>query len=162
MDDKYLETLQLYYEEEVEGEAYFHELAKAFDNPDHKAKLLLLAEVEKHAAEAVVPLLKRHGLTPRPAEMLQDMGRKDAQTTAPDWAVLIAGMNKSYPGYLVSFETLEAMAPDKDRRRLSFLTEHEVAAIKFLDLEATDPATSTKPLHDYLATDPANWTGPVE
>ena len=158
MDPKYLETLQLYYEEEVEGEAYFLELAKAFDDPAHKAKLVLLAEVERHAAEAVVPLLERHHVTPRFVEMLRKMGREDARATTPDWAKLVAGMTETYPGYLVAFETLETMAPAEDRPRLSFLTEHEVAAIRFLKLEAENPALSVGPLEDYLAADPATWT----
>ena len=57
---KYLDTLQLYYEEEVEGEAYFDEAAKAFDDPLVREKLILLAECERHAAEAVEPLVHKY------------------------------------------------------------------------------------------------------
>ena len=75
---RYLETLQLYYEEEIEGEAYFARLSERFDDPDHARKLHLLAEVERHAAEGVAPLIEKHGLTPRPTEALIESGHADA------------------------------------------------------------------------------------
>lgn len=153
----YLETLLLYYEEEVEGEAYFNELATRFEAPEARGKLWLLAEVERHAAEGVAPLLTQYGLVPRPVEELSERGRKDARNTTANWQDLLAGMKKTYPGYLASFEKLEAMAPAADVPRLSFLTEHEVAALRFLDLEGRDPAVSAAPLRAYLATDPAAW-----
>lgn len=154
---KYLETLVQYYEEEVEGEAYFAEAALAYDDPLVREKLELLAECERHAAEAVEPLVRKYGLTPKPAEALQDSGRKDARATEVDWAKMVAGMNETYPGYLDDFKGLEALGPDEDQQRLNFLTEHEVAAIEFLRLEAIDPENSVAPLKTYLATDATDW-----
>ena len=154
---KYLDTLQLYYEEEVEGEAYFDEAAKAFDDPLVREKLILLAECERHAAEAVEPLVRKYGLTPKSAEELQESGRASARETKADWAEMLVGMNKTYPGYLDDFKGLEALAPAEDMQRLNFLTEHEVAAIEFLRLEAEDPPDSVGPLKTYLATAPEDW-----
>ncbi|MEX0281202.1 MAG: hypothetical protein AB3N13_08445 [Arenibacterium sp.] len=158
----YLETLKLYYEEEIEGEAYFARLSERFDNPDHTHKLRLLAEVERHAAEAVAPLIARHALTPRPSDELIESGKADAEATALDWPALIAGMQESYKGYLAAFEALEDMGPEEDRARLSFLTEHEVAAIKFLDQEVVDPGISAAPLEVYLATPAETWRSGTE
>ncbi|MEM8537226.1 MAG: hypothetical protein AAGF56_05115 [Pseudomonadota bacterium] len=154
----YHATLVQYYEEEVEGEAYFAELAKRFEDPAHREKLTLLAEVERHAAEAVAPLIEKYGLIPKQSEALVESGRADAQSTAADWDKLIAGMNATYTGYLNDFKNLETMGPAEDQQRLTFLTEHEVAAIRFLDLEANDPAASAAPLRAYLAASPENWS----
>ncbi|MEO0370459.1 MAG: hypothetical protein AAF231_03290 [Pseudomonadota bacterium] len=154
---EYLDTLVQYYEEEVEGEAYFAEAALAYDDPLVREKLELLAECERHAAEAVEPLVRKYGLTPQPAATLQESGRNDAQGTEVDWAKMIAGMNETYPGYLDDFKGLEALGPDEDQQRLNFLTEHEVAAIEFLRLEAIDPTNSVGPLKAYLASDPTDW-----
>ncbi|MEM7733019.1 MAG: hypothetical protein AAF280_09585 [Pseudomonadota bacterium] len=154
---EYLDTLKQYYEEEVEGEAYFAEAARHYDDPLVREKLELLAECERHAAEAVEPLLHKYGLTPKSVAELQTSGREDAQATEVDWAKMIAGMNKTYPGYLDDFKGLEALGPAEDQQRLNFLTEHEVAAIAFLRLEAIDPGSSVGPLKDYLATDPTEW-----
>lgn len=155
--EAYLSTLVQYYEEEVEGEAYFAQAARAYDDPLVREKLQLLAECERHAAEAVAPLVQKYGLTPKPAAELQASGRKDALATEVNWAKMIAGMNKTYPGYLDDFKGLEALGPAEDHQRLNFLTEHEVAAIEFLRLEAIDPANSVGPLKTYLATDPTDW-----
>jgi len=54
---KYLETLQLYYEEEIEGEAYFAALAERLTDPEQRAKMQMMADVETYAAAAVHPLL---------------------------------------------------------------------------------------------------------
>ncbi|MEM1053807.1 MAG: hypothetical protein AAGI28_17120 [Pseudomonadota bacterium] len=154
---EYLDTLVQYYEEEVEGEAYFAEAAKAYDDPLVREKLELLAECERHAAEAVEPLVRKYGLIPKSAEELQDSGRKDAQATEVNWDKMVDGMNKTYPGYLDDFKGLESLGPTEDQQRLNFLTEHEVAAIEFLRLEGVDPTDSVAPLKRYLATDPTDW-----
>lgn len=156
----YLDTLLLYYEEEIEGEAYFAELARAFGTPDQIEKLTLLAEVERHAAKGVAPLIAKYRLTPRPAAELIASGTSQARQTPVDWAALLAEMRTSYPGYLAAFEALEAMAPPEDRQRLSFLTQHEVAALGFLTLEQARPDRSATPLREYIATDPETWGAP--
>ena len=152
-DQMYLDKLLLYYEEEIEGEAYFAELARTFPVPDQKAKLTLLAEVEAHAARAVEPVVAKYGLTPRATGALVESGRAQARATMADWAGLLAEMNRTYPGYLDAFRSLEAMAPPEDRPRLSILTAHEEAAMRFLEIEAERPQDSAAPLEAYLATD---------
>ena len=59
---EYLDTLLRYYEDEIRGEAYFFALADHFEERD---KIILLGKVERRAAEAVVPLLQKYGLSPR-------------------------------------------------------------------------------------------------
>lgn len=151
MHDTYLKTLRRYYEEEVEGEAYFAALAERFDVPDQKNKLELLAEVERHAADAVRPLLDAYGLKSKPVTDLVQSGQADALATPVDWGALLKGMSATYSGYLQDFKTLEAMGPSEDRAALAFLTAHEVAAIAFLELEAQDSPDSTGPLRHYLS-----------
>jgi hypothetical protein len=150
MDQTYLDTLLLYYEEQIEGAAYFAELARAFDAPDRIEKLMLLAEVERHAAAGVAPLIAKYRLTARPSAALVASGKSQARGTPADWAALLSEMTRSYPGYLSAFEALEVMAPSEDRPRLAFLTQHEVAALEFLALEKINSAQSAAPLRDYL------------
>jgi len=85
---EYLDTLTQYYEEEVEGEAYFAEAALAYDDPLVREKLELLAECERHAAQAVEPLLRKYGLTPQSAAALQESAarmRKAPRWIGPRW-----------------------------------------------------------------------------
>lgn len=153
-DTRYHETLLLYYEEEIEGEAYFDALSKVFSDPDQSEKLNLLAQVEGHAARAVAPLIAKYGLTPRSTDRLTTMGQGEAQDTRADWAALLDDMRMTYPGYVEDFRALEDMAPAEDRRKLEFLTLHETAALEFLALEATQPRESAGPLRRYLAQTP--------
>lgn len=159
---RYLDTLTLYYEEEIEGEAYFAGLAERFDDPDHRRKLQLLAEVERHAAAGVAPLIAKYALTPRPTAELVASGQAEAAAEGLEWPALLGGMRQSYPGYVAAFEALERLGPPEDRARLSFLTEHEVAALRFLALEETDPGASAATLEAYLGTPAETWRAGAE
>jgi len=69
---KYLQTLLKYYEEEISGEAYFYALAEHFAG---REKTILLARIERRAAEAVRPLLEKYGLTPRDESTCHSEGK---------------------------------------------------------------------------------------
>jgi hypothetical protein len=150
----YLDTLRRYVEEEIEGEAYFAELARRCPDPAAREYLRLLAEVERHAAAAALPLLDRHGLGPLDRAALGAAGRAAAAAETGDWAALAAGMRHSYPGFIAQFRDLEAMAPPGDRPRLAFLTAHETAALEFLERDLRGEPGATAPLLAYLATGP--------
>ena len=65
-----------------------------------------------------------------------------------------------FPVYIDDFELLEVLAPQEDREILGFLTEHEHAALRFLELEvgegadAATRARSEAELVAYLQSDP--------
>ncbi len=150
--DKYLETLQLYYEEEIEGEAYFDAIAERLTDPDERENMRLMAQVEAVAAASVAPLLRKYGLTPSPAAELQASGRASAAEVTKDYATLIAEWRRSFPAYIDDFERLEAMAPPGDLPALRVLTAHEVAAIAYLDLEDEGQPDSAAPMRRYIET----------
>ena len=145
---KYLRTLLSYYEEEVEGEAYFHELA---DNFEEEGKLTLLARVERRVAESVVPLLKKYKLVPKDESELKARGEGHVQRHASlDWLEFMAYMVNRYSSYLEEFMALEKIAPEEDLYALNYLTEHEVATIEFAKRELTGDPESLVPLCNYL------------
>ena len=145
---KYLRTLLSYYEEEFEGEAYFHELA---DNFEDEGKLTLLARVERRVAESVVPLLKKYKLVPKDESELKARGEGHVQRHASfDWLEFMAYMVNRYPSYLEEFMALEKIAPEEDLYALNYLTEHEVATIEFAKRELTGDPESLVPLCNYL------------
>ncbi len=149
-DPAYLATLLRYYEEEVEGEAWFLALAERMPLPRQKEKLLLLAEVERRTAAAVRPLIDRYGLSPASDAVLAAKGRAEAAAAPQDWGQLIAGMIRTFPDYIPAFEALERMAPPADRPLLARMTAHERAAIAFLEHELRDDPDSTAPLLEFL------------
>ena len=88
----YRTILLIYYEEEVEGEAYFHSVADRLTDPDEARKMHLLGDVERKAADSVKPLLTKRGLTPRPDEELHRGWKPGVpsldDSKAPSYAVL--------------------------------------------------------------------------
>ncbi|NRB36226.1 MAG: hypothetical protein HRU31_16090 [Rhodobacteraceae bacterium] len=149
--DSYLETLVQYYDEEIEGEAYFETLANLTADPTQKEALSLLAQVEHHAAKGVAPLLVKHSLTPGDAAALRASGHKDAAGSWAGWDELLDDMDSTYSGYLDDFRALEALGPSEDQPILAFLSEHEVAAIAFLEKARSDLNAAMTPLRNYLA-----------
>ena len=149
---EYLKTLKLYYEEEIEGEAYFAGLADRLSDPDQKHKMLLLSQVETYAAAAVAPLLQQYGLTPRDGTALHGTGRQQAADAPGTWDGMIADMRDKFPGYVEDFEGLEALAPSEDLPPLKVLTNHEIAAVAFLEAEAAGAPDPAAALRHYLAT----------
>ena len=146
--DNYLKTLLSYYEEEIEGEAYFYGLVEHFEEQE---KLTALASVERRAAESVVPLLEKYELVPRDESELKIRGEGYVGRHASfDWFEFMTYMVNRYPGYLEDFTALEKMAPEEDLYALNNLTEHEVAAIEFAKRELAGDPDSLAPLRDYL------------
>ena len=148
----YLDTLVQYYEEEIEGEAYFSAIADRLQDPEERRKMQMMADLETYAAAAVRPLIDKYGLSPRPAAELHAAGRAEAAQSSGDFAQCVADWRKSFPAYMDEFHGLEAMAPPQDLPLLKVLTNHETAAIAFLEREARGEAQSTAPMEHYLET----------
>ena len=146
--DKYLKTLLSYYEEEIEGEAYFYGLIDHFEEQE---KLTVLARVERHAATSVVPLLEKYDLVPRDESELKTRGESYVGRHASfDWFEFMTYIVKRYPDYLEDFTALKRMAPEGDLYALNILMDHEVAAIEFAKRELAGDPDSLAPLYDYL------------
>ena len=151
MRRQYLETLLLYYEEEIMGEGYFTALSEHFVEPHQKEKMLLMAKVESYAAEAIEPLLLKYDLVPRDFSLLREMGREGLKKICHlTWEEFIDGICDNFPKYLIEFGDLEEMAPKDDLQLLKILTYHEVAAIEFAKLERAKKVNSTDPLMKYM------------
>jgi dimethylamine/trimethylamine dehydrogenase len=148
----YLEMLQRFYEEEIEGAAYFDALAERFSHAEQRRKMHLMAQVERYAAAAVAPLLAKYHLIARDAAVLQASGHKQAQNVMADWPALISEMRRTFPDYMPEFRAIEDLAPPQDLPQLKMLTAHEIAAIAFLEAEAKGDPDSDAPLINYLRT----------
>ena len=146
--DTYLQTLLSYYEDEIMGEAYFYGLARHFDE---REKLVLLARVERRAAQAVYPLLQKYKLAPRDESVLKTQGEGHVeQHRSCTWSDFMSYIVRRYPGYVDEFKALERMAPEEDLHALKILTDHEVAAIDFAKKELAHDPDSLAPLYKYL------------
>lgn len=144
-------ALQLSYEEEVSGAAYFAELAGFFDGRPHEA-LMLLARIEAVTAAAIRPLVVHYGIEAQPSATLRAAGRTAAESRrGHSWPMLVAEMARDFPAYVAEFDEIIALAPAAERASLSVLRDHEVAAVDFARLELAGDAESLSPLKGFLA-----------
>lgn len=148
----YLDTLKQYYEEEIEGEAYFAAIADRLSDPEERRKMQMMADVETYAAASVRPLLDKYGLTPRSVDELHANGIRQASDAKGDFAHFMAEWRASFPAYMDDFLGIEAMAPPEDLPALKVLTNHEIAAIDFLERESKGAPDSTAAMERYLDT----------
>ena len=144
----YLQTLLLYYEEEISGEAYFYGLAEHSSEPD---KMILLGRIERHAAMAVESLLEKYGLKPRDENTLAQEGLGHvALHQSYSWRQFMSYIVERYPLYLDDFNALKQMAPVEDRDALQRLTDHEIVVIDFAKQELAGNTDSLATLRRYL------------
>lgn len=148
---EYLPTLKLYYEEEIMGEAYFTGLARYFHKPQQQEKLMLLSSIERCVADAVRPLLDRHGVTPRSDNELHAIGLEEVyRYKNAEWHDFVENILQTFPGYMDEFAALEAIAPKEDISLLEPFTSHEVAGIEFAKKDMLGDPESTQILKDYI------------
>lgn len=134
----YRAALLTAYEEEVTGEGYFGELARQHPPGRVADALHLLHDLEVVTAAAVLPLIRRHGLTPRPRAALLAAGQEEAQRTPRrPWAELLGEMARDYDAYMAEFAELERLAPSADHTLTRCLADHEAAIIAFARAELT-------------------------
>jgi dimethylamine/trimethylamine dehydrogenase len=148
VSEKYLQTLLIFYEEEISGESYFYCLSEHFSE---KEKTILLARIERVAAKAVEPLLKKYNLVARDEKVLHQEGLSHVdQHQSYSWNQFMTYIVERYPAYLDEFEDLEAMAPVGDLVALKRLTEHEAVVIDFAHKELAGSQDSVDSLMGYL------------
>jgi dimethylamine/trimethylamine dehydrogenase len=152
MDEQTYKAALLHaYEAEIVNEAWFLAMADRMPGARQKRCLDLLAEVERHAAAALLPVLQRYALVPAPREELLARGRAEVRACRPDgWDGLLRHLVDAYPQYVREFEALEQVAPAADRDALRRLTRHEVVTIEFARRELAGDADSQVPLGRYL------------
>jgi dimethylamine/trimethylamine dehydrogenase len=146
----YASGLVIAFEEEVSGEAWYRALAEMFDGAERDS-LRLLAEVERHTADILRPLIARHGITVRSDAELAAEGRGEAAKWAGNYAGLASHMRAQFPAYMPEFRALEALAPPADLPVLRRVTEHEAVVIEFLERAAAGRDDSRDPLRAFLA-----------
>jgi len=150
-DSTYPRALLAAYEDEIVGEAYFGGLANHFPVDSRRDKLALLAEVERHTAAVLRPLVDRHGLAPRPVPVLHELGRAEAAAWhGGGWPELMQEMAGTYQVYVEEFRALERMAPDDDGPALALLTRHELLIIDFAEKELAGSGDSLDAIRRFL------------
>jgi hypothetical protein len=60
-------------------------------------------------------------------------------------------MATTYPVFVQEFDAIMRLAPEEDRATLEILVAHEVAAVRFAEMESRSDPASMAPLEEFLA-----------
>ena len=98
----YIEALNLFYEEELNGLGYFEELARYYKDNQKKA-LNLMKEIEVIVVNRLQPLIKKYKLQKNKDEINYFIleGKKEAKLQKEMiWKEFLASIIKTYPSYM--------------------------------------------------------------
>src|SRR5579871_6442695 len=151
---EYQDLLLGAYEGELFGEAFFATMAAAESNPDRKAKLLVLQEIEARTARTLEPLARESGVPVGEGTESRRIGEElGAGSAAAGWETVAEGLNDALPDFLASFVRCRELAPDSMHPALVALVAHEQAIATFASLECAGRGDiSLSPLRWYLET----------
>jgi hypothetical protein len=130
------------YQGEVLGEALFGRMADQIDDEDHKAKMRVLAELERRTKESMVPALERAGLSTEPdPESLRTAEVLSGAAGTP-WHDLLATFEPITAQFCAMYRRIGDLAPSESETS-ELLVAHELALRNFARAEiAGDTATS--------------------
>ena len=135
------------YQGEVLGELLFAGIADGLDDPDHAAKMRVLATLEQRTKEATAPALERAGISTQP----------DPETQATAAALLPAALGLAWRDlmgtlgpitaqFIPLYQRIGELCP-AERDTAELLVAHEEALRAFAQAEVDgDRATSLEPI----------------
>ncbi|HEX3334708.1 MAG TPA: hypothetical protein VHS57_10215 [Acidimicrobiales bacterium] len=129
------------YQGEVLGEALFDRMADQMDDADHKAKMRVLAKLERRTKEAVAPALERAGLSTQPDDESLETAEALAGAADTPWKDLMATFEPITSQFCAMYRRIGELDPS-ERAASDLLVAHELALRAFARAEI-DGATDT-------------------
>lgn len=121
---------------EIYGEALFSELAHLARGTAIAHRWKTLAELERVTGEQLAPLVSRYGFDTEPPMEEAERGLATAREFAEMPHAEFMALIEPYLENVISrFEALRDAAPADDRTTMQFLVDHEVALLRFVQLE---------------------------
>ena len=146
----FVPTLQLFIEEEVQGEALFARLA---DYHQGKARHVfqLMASIESGVIAAMQAAIVRHGLELADPKALHEEGRREAEAMGSmTWVEFLDHVHEDYPAFNDELDQLLRLAPAADRADVQLMVDHELAFTNFAAAERSGNPNSLDILTAFL------------
>jgi hypothetical protein len=130
------------YQGEVLGEALFDRMADQIDDEEHKAKMRVLAKLERRTKESIAPALERAGLSiETDPESLSTAEALSGSASTP-WKDLLATFEPITSQFCAMYRRIGELDPSESKTS-ELLVAHELALRNFARAEiAGDTATS--------------------
>jgi len=146
----FVPTLQLFIEEEFQGEALFGRLADYHQGKARHA-FQLMAEIERGVIAAMQPAIARHDLQLADPKALYEEGRREAEVMGSmTWAEFLNHVHEDYPAFNDELDQLLRLAPAADRADAQLLVDHELAFTDFAAAERSGDPNSIDILTAFL------------
>ena len=160
MKNDYLERVNIAYQDEVGGEAFFGALSELLDDPEQSYKMRVIARLELETKECARPLVEKLGGNPEEDPKEREDGVKEAaEYASKSWEELMTALKDDLPAYITWFKELEAMGDAhgaEDMEILIALTTHEEVMLIFAERElAGQTDRSLEPIIEVLDKVPA-------
>jgi hypothetical protein len=123
------------YQGEVLGELLFGGIAAQLDDPDHAAKMRMLATLEHRTKEATAPALQRAGISTEPdPDIVATASALVPGALSLTWADLMATLGPLTAQYIPLYQRIGELSP-AERETADLLVAHEAALRDFARAE---------------------------
>jgi hypothetical protein len=130
------------YQGEVLGEALFDRMADQIDEEEHKAKMRVLAKLERRTKESIAPALERAGLSTEPDPESLRTAEALSGAAATPWKDLLATFEPITSQFCAMYLRIGELDPSESQTS-ELLVAHELALRSFARAEIEgDTATS--------------------
>jgi dimethylamine/trimethylamine dehydrogenase len=129
---QYLRTLEEFFQGEVTGEALFHTLAEALEDPERRYQMRVLEQLERETKE-----LLRENIRPLCGDTAESASARAtgiAQAkalAAMPWAKVMHIFEREVRKFVAQFEEVEKAGPAPGAKLLAAVTAHERALLSF-------------------------------
>ncbi len=122
------------YQGEVLGEALFGRMADQIDDEDHKAKMRVLANLERRTKESIAPALERAGLSTEPDPESLSTAEAQSGAAALPWNDLLALFEPITSQFCAMYRRIGELDPSESEAS-ELLVAHELALRAFARAE---------------------------
>ncbi|MFZ1886821.1 MAG: hypothetical protein WAU33_02220 [Candidatus Binataceae bacterium] len=149
--NEYLRRIEEAFQGEVLGEAMFHAMAGAMEDPERRYQMRVLEQLEIETKELLRANVKRLGGDATESASARQTGIAQAATLAKmPWAKYMHIFRREVTKFVARFEELENSGPTADLQMLAALTAHERALQSFSEREFSGSGSSADPLEPVL------------
>jgi len=130
--EEYLRNLEEFFQGEVTGEALFHTLAEALEDPERRYQMHVLEQLERETKE-----LLRENIGPLGGDIAESASARAtgiAQAkalAAMPWAKVMHIFEREVRKFVAHFEKVEQAGPAHGAKLLAAVTAHERALLSF-------------------------------
>jgi dimethylamine/trimethylamine dehydrogenase len=139
--EQYLRTLEEFFQGEVTGEALFHTLAEALEDPERRYQMRVLEQLERETKELLRENIGPLGGDSAESAAARTTGIAQAKALAAmPWAKVMHIFEREVRKFVAHFEEVEKAGPAHGAKLLAAVTAHERALLSFSERESSGTA----------------------